>query len=142
MNKDITNIFGLDVGEKRIGVACATWPNGIPYPLKTINNDEAIFTLLNQLITDMNVAILVIGMPRNLSMSDTRQTNYVKDFIATLKKHVGIKLFTIDEALTSVKAEEELSSRKGKYTKSDIDALSATYILEDFIIEHKELSLV
>lgn len=33
-------------------------------------------------------------------------------------------------------AEEELQARGGSYTKGDIDSLSATYILNDFITEN------
>ena len=41
-----------------------------------------------------------------------------------------------DEALTSVKAEEELKDRKSPYEKGDIDSLAATYILQDYIEEN------
>jgi RNase H-fold protein (predicted Holliday junction resolvase) len=44
-----------------------------------------------------------------------------------------------DEAATSRQAESELQARGKPYSKEDIDALSATYILEDFISEQVNL---
>jgi RNase H-fold protein (predicted Holliday junction resolvase) len=41
-----------------------------------------------------------------------------------------------DEAVTSVRAEEELRARGKPYVREDIDALAATYILEDYLHEH------
>jgi RNase H-fold protein (predicted Holliday junction resolvase) len=42
-----------------------------------------------------------------------------------------------DEALTSKHAEAELTSAKKHFSKADIDALSAVYILEDYLKEHQ-----
>ena len=59
-----------------------------------------------------------------------------KEFIKLLKQHVHIPIFTQDETLSSVRAEKELRERKIGYNKESVDALAATYILEDFLREH------
>ena len=38
--------------------------------------------------------------------------------------------------MTSKKAEAELDARGTNYSKADVDALAATYILEYFLSEH------
>jgi RNase H-fold protein (predicted Holliday junction resolvase) len=43
-----------------------------------------------------------------------------------------------DEAVTSKRAEAELEARGKPYQRGDIDALAATYILEDFLAGHRE----
>ena len=53
-----------------------------------------------------------------------------------LKAQVKIPIELQDEALTSVLAEKELASRRSSYKKADIDALAATYILEDYLTSH------
>lgn len=125
--------MALDVGERRIGVAVANVEVGLPQPLLALQNDINLFATINKLIRERQVAILVVGLPRNLSGDDTNQTQYTRDFIEKLKQHVDIPVHSIDEAGTSAKAKDELSQKGKDYAKSDIDALAATYILEDFL---------
>jgi putative Holliday junction resolvase len=66
----------------------------------------------------------------------TDQTRTVEAFGKQLEERLTIPLYWIDEALTSQKAEIELRSRGKPYSKGDIDALAATYILEDFLKAH------
>jgi len=46
-----------------------------------------------------------------------------------------VAIETADEALTSVRAKEELQSRGKPYEKGDVDALAATLILDDYLKE-------
>jgi len=50
-----------------------------------------------------------------------------------------VQLHFQDESLTSVKAEESLSSAKKGYNTPTVDELAAVYILEDFLSEHTEI---
>ena len=129
-------IAALDVGEVRIGVAITPPGVKIPQPLKTLENNENILDTIQDLIAANAITQLVIGNPRNLQGQDTDQTRYVAAFVERLKPVVNIPIHMQDEALTSVKAEEELKDRKLPYEKGDIDALAATYILSDYIEEH------
>ena len=129
-------IAALDVGEVRIGVAITPPGVKIPQPLKTLENNESILDTIQDLIAANAITQLVIGNPRNLQGQDTDQTRYVAAFVERLKPVVNIPIHMQDEALTSVKAEEELKDRKLPYEKGDIDALAATYILSDYIEEH------
>lgn len=138
MNQASASIIGLDVGTIRIGVAMASWPDGIASPYATLGNDAELFEGLKQIIKGMRVRVIVVGMPRSLSGQRTQQTGYVDTFVARLKAEVTLPVHLQDEAVTSVQAEEELKQRHKTYTKEDIDALSATYILEDFIREHRK----
>ena len=129
----MSSILALDVGEKRIGVAIAGAEARLARPLKTLPHDAHVFTALKQLIADEAVTTVVVGLPRNLSGEDTNQTAYVRQF--TEKLHHDMIRFQ-DEALTSKKAEMELQHRGKPYVKGDIDALAATYILEDYLQQH------
>ena len=50
-----------------------------------------------------------------------------------LRERIDLPVIAQDEAATSVKATEELESRGKPYDKGAIDALAATYILEDYL---------
>lgn len=132
MNSPDGNIMALDVGRSRIGVALADPASGLPQPFGVIKTEE-FETKIKNLITDKDISAIVVGMPRGLDGQSTEQTQYTQGFIARLKSQVSLPLYEQDEALTSLKAEEELKARKKPYAKADIDALAATYILDDFL---------
>lgn len=132
-----TNLLALDVGGARIGVAVASSAAKIARPLTTLDNDENFTVRLSQIIADEGIGILIVGLPRNLSGEETSQTAVIKDFAAKLEM-IGVPIHFQDEAVTSAQAEAELQSRGKPYAKGDIDALAATYILEDFLQTYTE----
>ena len=93
---------------------------------------------LKNIIVSENAAALVVGRPRGLSGQQTAQTKRTEIFAEELKT-LGLPVYFQDEAVTSKQAEAELQARGKPYKKSDIDALAAAYILEDWLREHKEL---
>lgn len=129
-------ILALDVGEKRIGLAVADAVLRFPRPLGTLDVTESLWQDLAAITQQQQVRQLVVGLPRGLDGQETAQTQYVKNFMQHLQATLNLPLQPQDEAATSVKAEEELQARGKPYEKSDIDALAATYILEDYLLEH------
>lgn len=126
-------ILGLDVGGKRIGVAVASLQTRLPRPLLTLDNDAAVWEKLLTLVEDNGAEALVVGLPRSLDGNDTDQTRQTRTFMAELRTNLGLPVHEQDEAATSLKAETELKSRGKPYEKGDIDALAATYILDDYL---------
>jgi putative Holliday junction resolvase len=129
------SIVALDVGERRIGVAKANVVARLAQPLVTIANDEAVITTLQKVITENDVTQLVVGRPRNQQGETTAQTRAVEAFVEQLKKQIEIPISWQDESLTSVNAEAELAQRGQGGDKAAVDALAATYILEDYLTE-------
>lgn len=128
-----TTLLGLDIGEKRIGVARANTIAKLPEPLKALANDADFIRNLKNLIDEYKANQLIVGLPRGLDGQDTKQTKYVLDFVDELKLQIKLEISLQDEALTSVKAKEYLSSSKKSYQKSDIDSVSAMFILDDYL---------
>ena len=131
-------VLALDVGAKRIGVALARHDVPMAKPLTTLAHTDTIFTDIAGLIQESHATVVVVGYPRGLEGQATEQTKTIEAFVEELKSHVDTRIEWQDETLTSVKAEAELAARHkgGMYNKSDVDALAATYILEDYITEH------
>src|SRR3989344_4762116 len=128
MTNQINKIIGLDVGDKRIGVATASLIARLPQPHSVINRSDQTINDINELAIKLQATAIVIGLPRGLDGQDTDQTSRVRNFTIHFQ----------DEALTSKKAEQELNHRKVSYNKDAVDALAATYILSDFLEEHTE----
>lgn len=139
MLKTRTNIIALDMGERRIGVARANLIARLPEPLSVLNTTENIWEEIQALVEDEEAAAVVVGLPRGMQGQYTEQTKNAEDFMAKLKKVVTIPVYAQDETLTSVQAEKELQAHGRQFDKGMIDSLAATYILEDFLREHKEL---
>jgi putative Holliday junction resolvase len=133
-------ILALDVGAKRIGVAATDLGARLPRPLTTITAGDDTAHQVQALVAQHGATALVIGLPRGLDGQETAQTQAVRAFAEQLKADVQLPQYWQDEAVTSRQAEEELKSRGKPYQKGDIDALSATYILEDFLRDHPEVT--
>jgi len=134
-----SSILALDVGGQRIGVASANAVARIASPLTTLQNNESIIADLQELLNRLDTAVLVIGLPRGLDGQHTSQTKAIEEFVLDLKQHINLPVYMQDEAVTSRQAEAELKARRKPYAKGDIDALAATYILEDFLRDHPEI---
>lgn len=139
MQNPNSTIIALDVGATRIGVAAAGTLTRIAQPLTTLKNNDGTIDEIIQLLEDQEAEAVVIGLPRGLDGQHTAQTQTVEAFGAALEKHIQIPVHWQDEAVTSAQAEAELQARKKPYAKGDIDALAATYILEDFINDNRDL---
>ncbi len=129
-------LLALDVGTKRVGVAVATAAASLPRPLTTLQRGDDFWSKLQAVIATEHVDGLVIGLPRGLDGQETAQTAATEAFIAELRAQTDLPVHRQDEALTSQKAQAELQARgRGVTTKGEIDALAATYILEDYLAE-------
>src|SRR5438105_3163027 len=132
-------ILALDVGERRIGVAIAGLQAWLPRPWGVIERSEETALELKRLITEEHAQAIIVGLPRGLDSQETSQTIHTRAFIKDLKADLDIPVFFQDEALTSKEAEAELKTRGVRYNKGDVDALSAVYILNEFLKEHSEV---
>jgi putative transcription antitermination factor YqgF len=126
-------LLALDVGSVRVGVARARSDVRIAQPLTTLAYGEEIYNEISRLARQEGAVLLVVGWPRNLNSEATDQTRFVEEFVVKLKAQLDLPVQLQDEALTSQKAEAELQARKRPYQKADVDALAATYILEDYL---------
>jgi putative Holliday junction resolvase len=133
----MSSILGLDVGEVRVGVALANSVARLASPYLTLANTGSVIQQIHDIIDKESVDVVVVGLPRNLSGEDTDQTRYCRSFADQLTPFV--KVVFQDEALTSRKAEAELQARGKAYEKGDIDSLAATYILEDFLNDKRNI---
>ncbi|CAN5677513.1 Holliday junction resolvase RuvX [soil metagenome] len=133
MNKE-GSILALDAGEKRIGVAVASRIARLPRPLATLANNTELTDRITQIIKDEAVDLIVVGLPLGLHDGlDTAQTKWVRDFTKNLQQEITTPMVFHDESLSSYSAKQELVDRGNPHTKVNIDALAATYILDDYI---------
>lgn len=129
---DPNRVIGLDVGERRIGVAVGDRIVRIASPLTTIEVNGQELDIIKQVVASQSADTIVVGYPRNQSGDITDQTRYVEKFA---EKLIGIapKIVFQDESLTSVIAEQQLVGYNRPFSKGDIDAQAAAIILNDYL---------
>lgn len=127
-------VAALDVGERRIGVAIASYIARIAAPHDTIDRSTTdAHEYIKQLIESESVDTLVVGLPRGLDGQETDQTRLIREFARELSDQINIPIVLQDEAVTSAQAEDRLKRRGKPYSKGEIDAEAAAIILEDYL---------
>lgn len=127
------NFLGLDIGDKRIGVARAGAFARLAEPLTTIEANEKLQSRLAEIIEKEKIGMIVVGLPRNLQGEETDQTRKVK-IVVTKLKQLHVEIDTIDEAGTSVEAERFLRQKnRPHWPNESVDAMAACIILQDYL---------
>lgn len=125
------NALGIDVGERRIGLARVNSVAKIPEPLGTFLNDDAFPAALINIIAEHSIDVIVVGLPRNMQGLETPQSDSVRVFVEeVIKAKTNIPVHFQDETLTSVAAEGHGRDAIARY---GLDSLAAVEILKDFI---------
>jgi putative holliday junction resolvase len=119
-------IIGLDVGQKRTGIAIASRAARLAQPHATVKTDEALDKIV-QLAAEEDAEAIVVGLPRNLEGDETDQTRWVRQWVKTAKPKLQTPMYWQDEALTT----SEATNRQLKST--GIDAEAASIILQDWL---------
>lgn len=129
-------LLGFDFGIKRIGVAVGQELTASARALETLTSPDGgpDWKGISRLIEAWQPDALVVGLPFNLDGSEHEVTRLARRFGNRLKGRYNLPVFTVDERLSSVEAERELSSR-GRYDKAEVDREAARIILESWLTQ-------
>ena len=133
--------MGLDIGDKRIGVALSD-PGGIlASPLTIINrkDDSLDVKAITDIVDQHQVRQIVVGLPRSMDGSVGKQAEKTKAFIQRLSGHTDVPVEFRDERLTTVSAKRlkrEAGTRKTR-KKARYDAMAAAIILQSYLDERR-----
>jgi len=139
-------VIGIDLGERRIGVAVSDASATLARPLRTLErnrSDEAAADTLAATIASLNgeeqVSCVVVGLPTRLDGSDSDQTSRVQKMAALLSSRTAIPVVLQDERLSSREAEKRLAvgERDWRKRKARLDAAAAAVILQDYLDAQK-----
>lgn len=134
-------VLGLDVGDKRIGVALSD-------PLRIIANPIEVYVrqgaerdtdYFAKFISEREVTTVVIGLPLNSDGTESEQTAKTRVFAGSLQTKTSAQIVFMDERFTTQAAEEVLLeadlSRADR--KKVIDKVAAVIILQDYLNQKK-----
>ena len=105
-------ILGIDHGTVRIGIAISDELQMLAQPLCFIPAEppKKLFEELLRIITENDVKIIIVGMPRNMNGTYGPAAEKVKKFVSELKSYTQLPIHFIDERLTSTQANKSLTA--------------------------------
>lgn len=136
--------LGLDIGDRRIGVAISDPEQILASPLVTIvrdDDDKAIEDIV-ALVNKYEVQRIIIGFPYSLNGNVGKQANKVQAFTDKLSQHTKADIQLRDERLSTVAVDRLLveAGMKSKKRKEQRDAAAAAFILQGYLDSLKACS--
>jgi putative Holliday junction resolvase len=129
--------MGIDVGERRIGIAIADELGMIASPDTAVLRGKGDLAKIRSLAEARNVDCLVVGLPTSLSGKEGPQAAAVRMFAEALAHEVGpaIRVEFWDERLSTALANRSLRGRGGRKKAKDgtVDAVAAAVILQGYL---------
>ncbi len=135
--------MGLDIGDRRIGVALSD-PLGFAQPLLTLtrSNRRQDLRALGRLAKRHACAGIVVGNPLHISGNLSPQAAKVQAFVDLLRTHTDLPIHLWDERLTTAEAHALLDasgrrrrchSRERIAREQIVDQVAAVLILQGFL---------
>lgn len=133
--------LGIDLGERRIGLALSDTEGQLAGPMKVISRSGEEMDEILKIIVSEGAEIVVVGLPLNMDGSLGEQGSKAERFAQELKERAGIPVELWDERLSTFEAERRLreAGKKGAKLKEALDKSAAAVILQDFL-DHKRSS--
>ena len=129
-------LLGLDVGDRRIGIAISDDLGLTAQGLPTLErrNRRADMASLKDLITTHEVGSIVVGMPRNMDGTYGERAEITEHFIQRLENMSQLPCIRWDERLTTRQAERVLRSTQQRRKRKTVrDRIAAQLILQNYL---------
>jgi len=126
--------MGLDVGNRRIGVAVSDALKLIARPLQVIDRRKGnAVTAICELIRVQLVDEVIVGYPYNADGSVGKQARLVEQFVNTLRQSSSLPVRLCDERYSTGEAREIINGKKRKDPLQHDDAIAAAVILQRYL---------
>lgn len=140
---NLKTILAMDFGQKFIGVAtyCVNRdPYPTPYGRIANKGNEMVLKELRTILDNECVELVVIGLPYLTDGKRTASTERAQAFVDMIREQISQPVEDQDETLSTFEAESRMKNSPQYNFQVDltqIDAVSACVILEDFIRRKK-----
>lgn len=132
-------VLGIDLGERRIGLAVSDEDGRIAFPAGSFvrKGRKSDFAALCALVTERGIARAVVGLPLHMSGRAGPEADAARRFAAELAAAARIPVDLLDERWTSLAAERSLAEA-GRRTverrgKGVVDEVAATLLLSTYL---------
>ena len=130
-------VLGLDVGDRRIGLAVSDELGLTAQGLPTLErrNKRVDMAALQEIITTYAITRIVVGMPRNMDGSYGERAAITERFVQDLEAACHLPCIPWDERLTTRQAERLLiaANQRRSKRKAVRDKIAAQLILQNYL---------
>jgi putative Holliday junction resolvase len=142
----VSGILGIDLGERRIGLAVADVEDGFARPLATVKRAATLdgdVAALRRVCAEQGIAEIVVGLPVEASGTEGEMAAGARAWASAIGEALGLTVVMRDERLSSFEAERRLGrmprGRSGgpptrtqrNAHRARIDREAASVILQD-----------
>jgi len=153
------NLLGIDLGERRIGLAIAERNAFSARPLATISRASSLAPAddartLARIIAEQGIVELVVGLPLEASGEEGRMADLTSTWASAVAELLGLPVTMRDERLSSHVAESRLGpmprgrsggppskTQRDRY-RERVDREAATIILQDELDARRDATRV
>jgi putative Holliday junction resolvase len=138
--------LGLDVGERRIGVAVGDATGTLATPITAVirTSDGAAITAIGEIAAQWGAVVLVVGLPLGPNGEMTAQAERIHAFGRKLRVIPGAQVVFWDESFSTATASELLaelgqdeaharSARQREAARRRLDAAAAAVLLQGYL---------
>lgn len=131
-------MVGIDLGERRIGVAVSDPTGTIATPLTVIERSgdaDADRAAVAAVVREVGAERVVVGVPVPMAGGEGPAARAATEEAAALAAVVGVPVETVDERLSTVAAERSLRERgvRGRARRRVVDKVAAAVILQAWL---------
>jgi putative Holliday junction resolvase len=130
-------ILGLDIGTKRIGIAVSDALGITAQAVETLTckSPEKDVDRIAELVSELGVERIVVGIPYNMDGSEGPQAAKVREVVKQITGKVDLPVSEWDERLSTVAAERVLLQADMSRAKRRkvIDKVAAVIILQGYL---------
>ena len=130
--------LGLDLGERRVGVALCDSAGTVATPVETLvrtgDPDRDLQAIADQ-VHQWEAEIVVVGLPISLDGSEGPAARTARAEAARLERLLEVPVVSYDERLTTVIAERSLMEQqmKGPQRRGVVDQVAAAVMLQSWL---------
>jgi putative Holliday junction resolvase len=133
----VERVLGLDVGDRRIGVALSDplgWTASPLPPLERLSWKKDL-ARVRALLEEHRVAAVVVGLPIRMDGTRGEQAEKTLEFVRRLQVTTRVPVLTRDERLTTREAERRMveADVRRKRRREVIDGIAACLILQGYL---------
>jgi len=135
-------VLGLDIGERRIGVAVSDPSGSVATPVKVLDTAKVLgdARVLKHLADDYEVELLVVGLPLSMDGSEGPQADAVRRIAKRVAQHLPVPMVFFDERLSSVQAKRVMTEAgvSDKDKRGKIDMVAASLFLQNYLDSRRD----
>lgn len=134
-------ILGIDLGERRIGLALSDELGWTAQPLGVIRRTKAEDDIdrIAELVREHGAGEVIVGLPKNLDGTIGPRGEICMAFADRLRERLGVPVVLWDERLTTAMAERALIAADVRRQKRRqvVDKMAAAILLQHYLETNK-----